>query len=98
MFLTELFVISYVWPTQFQSVRNTFFRFTMVWDDHEDDMLVREILLFEPFKFKQCTKERGNAWKMVADNLNEMDPEKFTVYQRGVRDRFAVPKAHLEAK
>ena len=70
----------------------------MVWDDHKDDMLVREILLFEPFKFKQRTKERGNAWKMVADNLNEMDPEKFKVDQRGVRERFAVLKAHLEAK
>ena len=59
--------------------RNTFFSFIMVWDYHKDDMLVKDILLFEPFKFKQHTKERGNAWKMVADNLNEMDPEKFKV-------------------
>ena len=33
----------------------------MVWTDHKDDLLLKEILLFEPFKFKPHTKGCGNA-------------------------------------
>ena len=73
-------------------------RLIIVWTDHKDDLLLREILLFEPFKFKPHTKERGNAWKMVGDNLNQLDSEQFKVDQRGVREKFGILKRHLEAK
>ena len=65
----------------------------MVWTDHKDDLLLGEIRLFNPFKFKLRTKECGNAWKMVADNLNQLDSEQFKVDQRAVRERFETLKA-----
>ena len=37
----------------------------MVWDEKKDDMLSREVLLFEPYQFKPRTRERGNAWKAI---------------------------------
>lgn len=70
----------------------------MAWTDYKDDLLLREMLLFEPFKFKPRTKERGNAWKMVAENLNQLDSEKFKVDQRAVRERFGILKTHFETK
>ena len=33
----------------------------MVWIDHKDALLLREILLFEPFQFKPRTKEPSHA-------------------------------------
>ena len=41
----------------------------MVWDEKKDDMLCREVLLFEPYQFKPWTRERGNAWKAISENL-----------------------------
>ena len=45
-------------------------------------MLVREILLWEPFKFKASSKERGSARSQIAQNLNTYPG--FTVSQRTV--------------
>ena len=59
---------------------------------HKDDLLLREILLFKPFKFKPRTKERGNNCKMVADNLNQHDSEQFKIDQRALRERFGILK------
>ena len=53
----------------------------MLWTDHQDDLLLREVLPFKPFKFKLCTKERSNAWKMVADYLNQLDSEQLKCCQ-----------------
>ena len=69
----------------------------MAWTD-KDDLLLRESLLLESFKFKSGTKERGNAWKMVADNTNQLDSEQFKVNQRAVRERFRILKTYFEAK
>ena len=64
----------------------------MVWIDRKDDLLLREILLFKPFEFKPRTKERGNNWKMVADNLNQHDSEQFNIDQRALPKRFRILK------
>ena len=70
----------------------------MVWTNHEDDLLLMEILLFKPFKFKRRMKERSNAWKIVANNLNQFDSEQFKVNQRAVREIFGILKTRFEAK
>ena len=70
----------------------------MVWNDIKDEMLCKEILLFEPFKHKQRTKERGNAWTHIAGNLNQIKSEDFNVDQRAVPERFTVLKIHFDAK
>ena len=68
----------------------------MAWNDQKDELLCREILLFEPYKFKARTREKGNSWKAMADNLNSIDG--FKVDARAVRERDGVIKAHFEAK
>ena len=59
----------------------------MAWNDQKDKLLCREILLFEQHKFKARTREKGNSWKAIADNLNSLG--KFKV---------GVIKAHFEEK
>ena len=70
----------------------------MVWTDRKDDLLLREILLSEPFKFKPRTKERGNAWKIFKDNIYLLDSEQFKVDQKPVRERSEILKTSFEAK
>ena len=72
----------------------------MVWNQEKDEMLCKEVLLFEPYKFRPRprTKERGNAWKCIAENLNDIRTKNFKVDARAVRERFSVIKAHYEAK
>ena len=61
-----------------------------------DELLCREILLFEPYKFKARTREKGNSWKAIANNLISLD--EFKVHARAVRERCCVIKAHFEAQ
>ena len=72
------------------------FQKIMVWNDQQDELLCREILLFEPYKFKVRAREKGNSWKAIADNLNSLDG--FKVDARAVRERYGVIKAHFEPK
>ena len=70
----------------------------MVWPNHKDNLVLREVLLLELFKFKPRTKERGSAWKMVADNLKQLDFEQLKVNQRPVCERFGILKTCFEVK
>ena len=68
----------------------------MVWSDDKDEILCREILLFEPYKFKVRSHQRGNAWQAIADNLNSLETMDFRVHKRAVRDRYNTIKANFE--
>ena len=70
----------------------------MVWTDVKDELLCREILLCEPYKFKARTKERENVWKIIANNLNIMADKNFAVDQRAVRERFTLIAEKFEKK
>ena len=70
----------------------------MVWTHVKDELLCREILLCEPYKFKARTKERGNVWKIIANNLIIMTNENFAVDQRAVRERFTLIAEKFEKK
>ena len=59
----------------------------MVWNDNKDEILCREVLLFEPYQFKPCSHERGNTWKATAENLNASVTCNFKVGARSVRER-----------
>ena len=61
----------------------------MVWNDYKDELLLREVLLVEPHKFKHRSRERGNAWKIIVDSLNSgsTDDIYFKVDARAVRER-----------
>ena len=60
----------------------------MVWNDNKDEMLCREVLLFEPYQFKPRSHERGNAWKAIAENLNASVTCSFKVDARSVREAY----------
>ena len=59
----------------------------MVWNDNKDEMLCREVLLFQPCQFKPRSHERGNAWKVIAENLNASVTCSFKVDARSARER-----------
>ena len=65
----------------------------MVWTDEKDELLCQE-----PYKFKARQKERGNVWKIIANNLNIMADEKFAVDQSAVRERFTLIAEKFEKK
>ena len=60
----------------------------MNWTFEHDVMLCREILVIEPFSFRYGSRERGQAWEKIAQNLNQSIYPKFNVDQRAVRDHF----------
>ena len=60
-----------------------------VWSKHNNTLFCREILLYEPFKFKVRSVERKKAWEAIAGNLNAIEDPKFRVTARSVRDQYA---------
>ena len=63
----------------------------MAWTYDHDILLCREILVEEPYKFKAGTRDRGQAWEKIANNLNQNNADcRFIVNQRGVRDRYTI--------
>ena len=67
----------------------------MVWTEDHEEMLLREILTYEPFNHKLGTGPRGEAWKMIAETLNGLDCPKFSVNHRSVREKYsAMEKTH----
>ena len=59
-----------------------------IWKAEHDLCFVRELLLVEPYMHKPQSKERGQAWKLIVENLNKMANPTFRVAVRAVRDRF----------
>ena len=59
----------------------------MHWLNEHDLILVREVLLFEPWRYRQRSVERGNAWKSMSEDLNVMEQPLFKVNERSPRDR-----------
>ena len=51
-------------------------------------MLLREILLYEPWVYKYKSEERGKVWALVAESLNKFKDYVFNVTGRSVRDRY----------
>ena len=57
-------------------------KFINVWSDSMDNLLLRSVLLYEPYQNKPRTKESGVAWKELADELNRSDDFKRPVDSR----------------
>ena len=76
----------------------------MCWTPRHDEILIREILLFEPWLQKKGTPERGAVWNQMAESLNQVLSPKFNVDQRSVRDHYKIlekmfpKKKNLEEK
>jgi len=61
----------------------------MAWNEEQDLLLCREILISQPYKFPFGSRERGHCWSEVANRLNECHQPRFAVDQRAVRERYA---------
>ena len=59
----------------------------MHWLNEHDLILVQEVLLFEPWRYRQGSVERGNVWKSISESLNAMEQPLFKVNERSTRDR-----------
>ena len=63
----------------------------MEWKQECDLLLLQEIVVSEPFKFKSSTRERGKVWEEITHRLNENE-----VFgnrpgsKRAVRDRYSL--------
>ena len=69
----------------------------MRWTKDHDLILLKKILLFEPYSQKRGSPERGRVWQQIAEGLNGQRDDKilFKVSKRSVRDRFNVLKTTL---
>ena len=69
----------------------------MRWTKDHDLVLLKEILLFEPYSQKRGSPEHGRVWEQIAESLNGQREDKilFKVSQRSVRDRFSVLKNNV---
>jgi hypothetical protein len=70
----------------------------MEWKEEHDVLLCREILISQPFKFKERTVERGKIWDQIANQLNTCQTLKFRVNKRSVRERFKLIKEKFKRK
>ncbi|KAJ8036267.1 hypothetical protein HOLleu_20188 [Holothuria leucospilota] len=57
--------------------------------------LCKEVDLINPFQYKERTKERGQAWDTIADNLQKL---KYCVTKWSVRDRYKLLKDQVLKK
>ena len=68
----------------------------MIWNDEKDVLFIREMVIVEPYKHKEKSRERGQAWQDLADHLNELPC--FTVSARAVRERFKLLQTKFKRK
>ena len=63
-----------------------------------DVVLLKEVILYEPYQYKMRTKESGNAWKAIADTLSNCQPIFTHVWldPRSCRERFNLMKSKRE--
>ncbi|XP_068669872.1 uncharacterized protein PF3D7_1120000-like [Montipora foliosa] len=70
----------------------------MEWKEEHDVLLCHEILVSQPFKFKERTVERGKIWDEIANRLNNCQTLKFRVNKRSVRERVKLIKEKFKPK
>ena len=71
-------------------ITEIFRNYSIKWSEEDDLMLCREVLVMEPFKLQKQSRERGEIWGEIAQNLNGLSVPKFTVRTRSVRDRLTL--------
>ena len=53
----------------------------MTWTERHNEMLLREILLFESWIQKHGSTERGLVWKRIAESLNQLQEPLFRKFR-----------------
>ena len=70
----------------------------MDWKKEHDVLLCCDMLICQPYKFKERTVERGKAWEEILKYLNTCKTAKFHVNKRSVRERFKLIKEKFKRK
>ena len=70
----------------------------MDWKKEHDVLPYCEILICQPFKFKDRTVERGKTSEEISKYLNTCETAKFRVNKRSVRERFKLIKEKFKRK
>ena len=68
------------------------------WTKEHDVLLAREMLTAEPYKCKNRSRESGQAWDLIAANLNSVHAPRFRVSQKSVRDRARILLKNFKLK
>ena len=68
------------------------------WSEKHDIALCREVLVLDPFQFPYRSRERGDVWNEIANNLNAMTEIRFKINKRSVRDRLTLIQGKYKAK
>ena len=73
--------------------------FPSKWTYEHDQMLIREMLLFEPWNVRHESPERGGqVWKRIAESLNSLHIFSVKVDDRAVRYRFKILEKKFQKK
>eukprot|EP00111_Clytia_hemisphaerica_P007815 TCONS_00022703-protein len=59
----------------------------LVWNDEREVHLLREVLVSQPHQFKEKTRERGEKWQQISNNLNKSDLFQNKLSARSVREK-----------
>ena len=70
----------------------------MKWTKEHDVLLGKEVMLFELWKYKLGSCERGNCLDRIAESLNQLQEPFFNVSQKSISDRLKLPERDFKRK
>ena len=70
----------------------------MKWTKEHDVLLGKEVMLFELWKYKLGSRERGNCLDRIAESLNQLQEPFFNVSQKSIRDRLKILERDFKRK
>ena len=70
----------------------------MKWTEEHELLMLRELMLLQPWLHKKGTSERGDYWEKLAVSLNAIPYPQFGVTQRSVRDNYSTIKKKKKEK
>ena len=70
----------------------------MKWTNGNYAILGKKVMLFEVWKFKAGSRERGNCLDRIAESLTLIKEPLFNVSQKSIRDRLRLLEGDFEKK
>lgn len=70
----------------------------MVWTDQHNEVLLQEMYLFEPWKYKWRSKQQVQVWERISESLNEHESPRFTVNQKSVHNHYILLEKEQKKK
>ena len=70
----------------------------MKWTEEHELLMLRELMLLQPWLHKKGTSERGDDWEKLAVSLNAIPYPQFRVTQRSVRDHYSTMEKRRRKK